>query len=130
MLVFKIRMVPQRIDNVPFKKRNVFKSLRWLEKSESKSEINKKDADRDPLVINNRADLYAYKKPARPGGVYSSKGEKLMKCKKKTVKEEMKVFGSNAIVFLWHNDLFSWKVIPSLSPGKHCIHWKVVYLDL
>lgn len=77
MLVFKIRMVPQRIDNVPFKKRNVFKSPRWLEKSESKSEINKKDADRDPLVINNRADLYAYKKPARPGGVYSSKGEKI-----------------------------------------------------
>ena len=30
-----------------------------------------------PPVINNRADLYAYKKPARPGGVYSSKGEKI-----------------------------------------------------
>lgn len=77
MLVFKIRMVPQRIDNVPFKKRNVFKSLCWLEKSESKSEINKKDAETPSPVINNRADLYAYKKPASPGGVYSSKGEKI-----------------------------------------------------
>jgi len=28
------------------------------------------------------------------------RGKKLMKCKKKTVKEEMKVLGSNAIVFL------------------------------
>ena len=73
-------MVPQRIDNVPFKKRNVFKSLRWLEKSESKSEINKKMQTETPTpVINNRADLYAYKKPARPGGVYSSKGKKFNK---------------------------------------------------
>lgn len=54
-----------------------------------------------------------------------------MKCKKKMLNIKMNMPGRNAIVlFVSHNELFSGKAILQLSPGKHCIHCKVVYLDL
>lgn len=63
MLVFKIRMVPQRIDNVPFKKRTTNHSLTrevWI-----KVRNYQKRCRQRPPSHNNRADLYAYKKPCK-----------------------------------------------------------------
>lgn len=70
-------MVPQRIDNVPFKKRNVSNHSADQRSLNQSQKLIKKMQTETPPVINNRADLYAYKKPARPGGVYSSKGKKI-----------------------------------------------------
>lgn len=44
---------------------------------------------------------------------------------------EINVPSRNTVVlFVWYNDLFSGKAILQLSPGKHCLQGKVVYLDL
>lgn len=125
MLVFKIRIVPKRIDNVPFKK--CFLIILLTRTVNQNHKLIKRCRDSHP-IINIRDDLYVYKSLKDLAQSIVLLEKNLMKCKKKMLKIEMNVLGRHPIlVTQW---FIFWKSNSSVEPGKHCTHCKVVYLDL